>query len=110
MIALIRWILGFAITLIFVFFAAFNRQETELYFSPIHDPITLPLYAVTLGFAGLAFLLGGLTVWLSDGKIRKDRRSLRKTVKSLERELKITETRIATEPQNLLFPPSTTNQ
>lgn len=104
MIALIRWVLGFLLTLVFVFFAAFNRQPVELFYSPLHDPIELPLFAVALGFSALAFLIGGVTVWLSDGKIRRERRGLKRTVKSLEKKLENTDDDKASKPDNPLFP------
>lgn len=104
MIALIRWVLGFIITLVFVFFAAFNRQPVALHFSPLHDPLELPLYAVALGFSVLAFLIGGFTVWLSDGKLRRERRGLKRHVKSLEKELANSENAPQKTPDNPLFP------
>lgn len=104
MIALIRWVLGFLLTLLFVFFAAFNRQPVELYYSPLHDPLELPLFAVALGFSALAFLIGGIVVWLSDGRVRRERRGLRKTVKSLEKKLEKTEQDHPKKPENPLFP------
>ena len=104
MLALLRWIIGFIFTVIFVFFAAFNRHNIEIYFSPIHDPIEMPLFAVVLGFAALSFLIGGATVWMNDGKIRRERRGLRKEVKKLEKELNSGENKSSKQPHNLLFP------
>jgi len=104
MLALIRWITGFALTIIFVFFAAFNRQSVDLYFSPVHDPLQMPLFAAVLGFSALAFLVGGAIVWMNDGKIRRERRGLRKEVKKLEKELDAGESQPSKQPQNILFP------
>ncbi|MFP4313713.1 MAG: lipopolysaccharide assembly protein LapA domain-containing protein [Alphaproteobacteria bacterium] len=103
MIALIRWVFGFIIALFFVFFAAFNRQIVTLHYSPLNDPLELPLFAIVLGFSALAFMVGAATVWLSDGKIRRERRGLRRHVKSLEKELDRTEKSPKTQ-DNPLFP------
>lgn len=104
MIALIRWVLGFIIALIFVFFAAFNRQPVELYYSPLHDPVVLPLFAAVLGFSAFAFIIGGLTVWISDGRVRRERRGLKRHVKTLEKEIDKNKPVNDTSKDNPLFP------
>ncbi len=106
MIALFRWITGFAIIIIFSGFAALNRQDVFLYYTPVHDPLTWPLYAIVLSFSAAGFLIGAFTVWLSDGKIRHAKRLQKKQIKTLENELKKTQTGVTAQnkPETPLFP------
>lgn len=57
------------------------------YMEPFHDPANVPLYLLALGMVGIGIFLGVIATWLSMGRLRKDRRTLRKTVKMLEKEL-----------------------
>lgn len=88
MIAAIRWICGFAIAILFAGFAAMNRQNVTFYITPLHDPREWPLFIVILGFAGLGFMIGALSVWLNDGKLRREKRLQKRQIKTLEAELK----------------------
>ncbi|MFN3700657.1 MAG: lipopolysaccharide assembly LapA domain-containing protein [Alphaproteobacteria bacterium] len=107
MLRLIRWIAGFIIVIGFAAFAALNRQSTVFYFTPLHDPIEWPLFALILAAAGTGFLLGAFTVWLNESKIRQERRAQRKQIKSLEKELEQAETaqkKPVSQPDSALFP------
>jgi len=78
---------GFILTLALIVFAVLNRAHTELYWSPMHEPLHLPLYVYTLGFLALGFLLGSLMVWLNNAELRRSRRLQRKEIKELQKEL-----------------------
>ena len=110
MIAFFRWIAGFLIITLFAGFAAFNRQEVTLYYSPVHDPLNWPLYALVLGFAAIGFMIGALVVWISDGKIRREKRLQKKQIKKLENELQKTQIvmNAKEKPETALFPPALT--
>lgn len=84
----IRTIFGTILAIALVVFAVANRQQAELVYSPIHDPLQVPLYLITLIFMALGFSLGGFTVWMNAGKNRRLGRQQRKTIKELEKELK----------------------
>ena len=84
---LLRWITGFTIALGVAAFAVLNRQEAALYWSPLHPPLELPLYITGLGFLSAGFLIGAFTVWFNSGRIRRQTRLQRKTIRHLEKEL-----------------------
>lgn len=107
MVRLIRWIAGFVIVIGFAAFAALNRQTTVFYFTPLHDPIEWPLFALILAAAGAGFLLGAFTVWFNESKTRQERRAQRKQIKVLEKELEHAETaqkKSLSQPDSALFP------
>jgi uncharacterized integral membrane protein len=69
-----------------------NRDVVSLRFVPLaldrSVPLwELPLYLVILGSIAFGVLLGGITVWLSQGKYRKSLRISRKEIERLQREL-----------------------
>jgi uncharacterized integral membrane protein len=92
MLGFARWIIGFFIAILFAGFAAMNRQSVTLHISPVHDPLEWPLFVIILGFAALGFLIGAFTVWLNDGKLRREKRQQKRQIKTLEAELKKAET------------------
>lgn len=104
---MIRWILGFAIAILFAGFAAMNRQNVTLYFTPVHDPIEWPLFAIVLGFSALGFLIGAMVVWMNDGKLRREKRLQKRQIKKLKAELDKNDILLPNEapkPDTALFP------
>jgi uncharacterized integral membrane protein len=74
-------------TLIFVVaFVVLNRQETTLYFSPISDPIILPLWIMGLVLFGLGFIVGALLLWLNSWPTYKELRQTKKDLKQAEQD------------------------
>ena len=104
--ALLRTFLGFLIAIALTAFAVFNRQDISLIYSPIHDPLELPLYLLTLCFFAGGLLLGSLMTWFGGGKTRKKSRDQRREIKTLEKELdKEKKEKDKTGlPQNEIFP------
>ncbi|MEM7651006.1 MAG: LapA family protein [Pseudomonadota bacterium] len=101
--SLIRAILGFIMALALTGFAVSNRQDTTLIYSPLHDPLEVPLYLIALLFMAAGFILGAMAVWFNGAKTRKLKRQQRKTIKTLEKELsEIKKTQLESEKQ----PPS----
>jgi uncharacterized integral membrane protein len=84
----IRGIFGAILALLLAGFAVYNRTPVTLTYSPIHDPITLPLYLISLGLMAIGFILGGAFVWFTMGTLRKTKREQKKLIKSLEKDLK----------------------
>ena len=84
----IRWIIGAIFTVAVLIFTASNTQNIEFFLSPITPAITLPLYIVGLGFLGTGFVFGGLMVWINESKTRRDRRTQRREIKALQKEIK----------------------
>ncbi len=104
--ALIRTFIGFLIAITLIAFAVTNRQTTTLVYSPLHEPLELPLYMVTLLFMAVGFFLGVMVLWINSGKTRSVKRQQRKTIKELEKELESVKesTEQASEPASDFFP------
>jgi uncharacterized integral membrane protein len=64
MIALIRGLISIIITVAAILFALANRQSVNLAWSPLNDPVALPLCVVGLGALGIGFVAGALVMWL----------------------------------------------
>lgn len=91
--AFLRAIFGFIIAILLIGFAVANRQATTLVYSPVHEPLEIPLYLITLIFMAIGFILGGLAVWINSAPTRKVKRQQRKTIKELEKELETLQTK-----------------
>lgn len=85
--ALLKWIFVLPFIAAAVAFAVANPQDISLTWSPLHESLNLPLYAITLVFMGAGFLLGTLVTWLSTANVRKERRQYKKENKKLEKEI-----------------------
>ncbi len=97
--AFLKWI--FALPFIFtaVAFAVANPDTVNIHWSPLHDTIKLPLYAVVLSFLGVGFLLGSIMTWLGMSKVRSERRTFKRENKKLEKELNKREKEAANAPK-----------
>lgn len=87
MIAFFRTILGLIVTLPVAVFCGLNIQSVEVTYSPFHDPVSVPLYAVVLGFAFFDVLFGSFSTWLNTAPLRKERRQYKKQVRSMKKKL-----------------------
>lgn len=85
--AVLRWILTLPVIIICVVIALANRQEVEFTYSPFHDPVGLDLYFLLLCALAIGFFVGSILTWLSMGKLRSERRNLKKEVKNLKKTL-----------------------
>ncbi len=83
----IRWIIGFIFAAILAGFAVLNIHPTQLIWSPIHEPLELPLYMITLPIMALGFICGGFLVWLNSSPVRRIKRKQSKKIKTLEKEI-----------------------
>ena len=66
MLALLRWLIGFGFAACVLTFAVLNRESVTLTYTPIHDPLEMPMYAMGLGLLALGYIFGALTIWISD--------------------------------------------
>lgn len=80
--------------LITVFFVAIlfwvgfsNRGAVDFVWSPLSEPLTLPVAAVVLVATIAGFFWGGLIVWINEGPARRERRLQKKDIARLEKEL-----------------------
>lgn len=105
MIRFIRWIFGFALAVLVTAFAVFNRHDIPFAYSPVHDPIDVPLFAVGLGFMALGFLIGAFIVWLNQIPLFYLRHKQKKKIRSLEKELENVQDHVKSGmPPSDLFP------
>ena len=85
--AFLKWIFALPFIIAAVAFAVANPDTINLNWSPLHDKITLPIYAIVLGFMSVGFLLGSIMTWLGMSKVRSERRHFKRENKKLEKEL-----------------------
>lgn len=86
----IKSILAFLLTILIAAFCILNAQTIDIAWSPIHETLTLPLYAIILGALLFGFLIGTATLWINSGSLRKTKRQQKKQIKTLEKELEKT--------------------
>lgn len=91
--AFIRWILSLVIAVVAVLFALGNRDDIPFTWSPLHDPVTLPVFVPVLIALLGGFIAGGFVVWVNAAPIRAERRRQRKQIAKLEEDLRNAETR-----------------
>lgn len=87
MLHVIRWIVAIPFIGACVYLALSNRQSIDFSYSPLHDPVTLPLYYVLLLTLAIGFVLGAVLTWAYGAKGRKVRREQKKTIKTMQKEL-----------------------
>jgi len=83
--------LKFAVTIpisvIALLFAASNTTSVEVFLTPFHDAVTVPLYAVGLLALGIGFLGGALLVWFYSYRIRIEKWQETRRANRLEKEI-----------------------
>ena len=84
MIRILRLILIVPPLLLLVLFALTNRQTVTLGLWPTDYAATLPLALAILGTAGLTFLFGGLLMWVSVFRLRRQLRRADDKIRLLE--------------------------
>lgn len=85
----VRTLLGFVITALLAVFAVLNRAPVDIVWSPFHPSLSIPLYLICLGLMGAGFFMGGIAVWFSGGKARREKRRQKRQIRKLEKELEI---------------------
>lgn len=73
---IISWIIGAPVAVVLVSFAVANRHWTDVSFDPINktDPwltISMPIYLLLFAGVFIGMIVGGVVVWLRQGKWRK---------------------------------------
>ncbi|MCB1681741.1 MAG: LapA family protein [Alphaproteobacteria bacterium] len=87
---IIRWILGFVVTVAAAVFAVLNRHDVTVYWNPLGEGVViLPAYLVALGFMAVGFIVGGAVVWLNMGRLRSERRKQKKEIKLLKKQVDV---------------------
>lgn len=89
---LVGWLFLLPLSLVLVVFALANRQMVEINFDPLNTanplvaPIIVPQFVVIYTMLLLGVVLGGLAVWITQGRNRADRRKWRNEARRLEAE------------------------
>jgi putative membrane protein len=79
-----RLLIALPLLLLMVLFALSNRQPVPLRFWPTDYSLVLPLSLAVLGGMAVAFLAGGLLVWVSALAQRRRARRAEQTARLLE--------------------------
>jgi putative membrane protein len=98
-----RLLIALPLLLLMVLFALSNRQPVPLRFWPTDYSLVLPLSLAVLGGMAVAFLAGGLLVWVSALTQRRRARRAEQTVRLLEAQVQELKARL---PQPLMPPSS----
>ena len=87
MFTLYRWIIIVPLIVAAVLFGIAHRQIIAFTYSPFQDPVEIPLYILGLGLFAFGLFMGILTTWVAMGRLRAEKRALKKANKKLETEL-----------------------
>ena len=79
-----RLLIAFPILLLLALFALSNTAPVRMLFWPTDYALELPLSLAILGGMAIAFLLGGLVVWVSELGQRRRARRAEHTIRLLE--------------------------
>ena len=90
------------LVLLLLLFALSNRQMVQVALWPTDWSVDVMLSVVVLGAAAIAFLLGALTVWLSEMARRGRLRRAEQRVALLEEQLRGLKSRNGPKPSALL--------
>ena len=80
----IRLLFGIPLLLIMILFALSNREPVQLGLFPTDFSIEVPLSVALLIAMGLGFFLGGLLVWFTALRHRREARHAAETVRVME--------------------------
>jgi len=71
-----------------VAFVVLNMQDTTLYYSPLSNPVTMPLWLLGITLFSLGFVIGGLLVWLNHWPLKRELKQVQKELIKAEKENK----------------------
>ena len=98
-----RLLIALPLLLLLVLFTLSNREPVRLGLWPTDYALVLPLSLAIMGGMAVAFLAGGLLVWMSALAQRRRARHAEQTVRLLESQVQELKARL---PQPLMTPPS----
>jgi len=82
-----KYLLKIPALIFIIAFVVLNRQEATLYYSPLVEPLTLPLWIMGLILFGVGFSVGALLLWLNSWPTYKELRTVKKQLKQTEAEI-----------------------
>jgi len=89
MAALLKWILLLPVAIVSVMLAIANRHPVELAFDPFGAPdlrISAPLFIIVFAALMIGVVIGGVGVWLRQGRYRSAARQARSEARRLNAE------------------------
>ncbi len=101
----VSWVILLLITAVVVSFAVANRNNITVSLDPVgitNPPLTasLKLWILALGMAILGVIIGGIAVWLRQGRWRRSTRSLDREARALRAENQDLRQRLETAEMN----------
>lgn len=85
--SIIKSLITFLLIISIAGFCMLNAQKIDITWSPIHDPVSIPLYALILSTLTFGFIIGACVLWINSGTLRKTKRQQKKQIQTLEKEL-----------------------
>ena len=93
-----RLLIGLPLLILLVLFALSNTTPVRLGLWPSDYTLQLPLSLTVLGALAIAFLAGGVTVWVSELAQRRRARRAEQTVRLLEAQVQELKARLPQSP------------
>jgi lipopolysaccharide assembly protein A len=93
-----RLLIGLPLLILLVLFALSNTTPVRLGLWPSDYTLQLPLSLTVLGAMAIAFLAGGVTVWVSELAQRRRARRAEQTVRLLEAQVQELKARLPQSP------------
>ena len=93
-----RLLIGLPLLILLVLFALSNTTPVRLGLWPSDYTLQLPLSLTVLGAMAIAFLAGGVTVWVSELAQRRRARRAEQTVRLLEAQVQELKARLPLSP------------
>ena len=84
---LLFWIVVASIAAVLASFAASNREGVSLALWPLPFVLESPLYLTVVAAVLVGFVAGAIVTWLAGRRSRRELRSLRRRIATLEHEL-----------------------
>ena len=82
----LQYVLKVIAVIFIIGFVALNRDVIDIYYSPLSDPLQIPLWLVGLLLFSFGFTIGILLIWLDSYKYKRDLRSTRKKLDDAEKD------------------------
>lgn len=84
---IMKWLIGVPLVVLAIAFAVANGEDVSFTWSPIHDPVNWPLYALVLCALMAGFIIGSFMTWIAGHAHRKERRTIVRDNKKLQSEI-----------------------
>ncbi len=81
-----RWIVTFFFLSCLLTWCFLNRGVVLFDYSPLHDPLRIPLFAVLLVTTIGAFIWGMVMTWLGGASLRRENKELKRAARLHEKE------------------------